>query len=440
MIVLRLLRRPDGAPPGPDARAIEARGSTIGRAPDCDFVLDDPLRLVSRRHAWIVPQGADQALLRCISTTATMLVNGEALPPGSECAVCHGDRLRIGGFEVLVEARGPDAAPLPTPPAAAPERAAPTLAGPAESALPGRRSRLDQWFDLDTVADPLGPGSPLPGLEGTSAATPARPPRDPATALAPDRSVAGTPWRKPAPVATPEPPRHADAAPPAAAPVDVEVELPLDEMEVLRQAVLRGAGLDPSTPLSMSPAFMEHVGTLLRTMTEGTLELLRSRAMAKRCIRAEGTRIVARENNPLKFAPDAGAALTLLLDEHVRPGFLQPVEALRDAHDDLQLHQLAMMAGMRAAVFDLISRLGPETIEAAEGPESGLARRVPALRDAALWRRHRQSHAQLLENLDDVFEAAFGREFLLAYEAQAAQAPDPAPGQRPLRPDRDTGP
>lgn len=433
MIVLRLTRRPDGAPPGPEARAVEARGSTIGRAPDCDFVLDDPLRLVSRRHAWIVPQGADQALLRCISTTATMLVNGEALPPGSECAVCHGDRLRIGGFEVLVEARGPDAAPLPTPPATAPERAAPTLAGSAESAAPGRRSRLDQWFDLDTVADPLGPGSPLPGLEETSAAPPAQPPREPA----PDRSVAGTARRTPAPVAAPEPPRHADAAhaaPPPATPVDVEVELPLDEMEVLRQAVLRGAGLDPSTPLRISPAFMEHVGTLLRTMTEGTLELLRSRAMAKRSIRAEGTRIVARENNPLKFAPDAAAALTLLLTEHVHPGFLEPVDALRDAHDDLQLHQLAMIAGMRAAVFDLISRLGPETIEAAEGPERGLAGRVPALREAALWRRHRQSHAQLLENLDDVFEAAFGREFLLAYEAQAAQAPDPAPGERARRP------
>jgi type VI secretion system FHA domain protein len=359
--------------------------------------------------------------------------------------VCHGDRLRIGGFEVLVETRGPDAAPLPEPPAAAPERAAPTLAGSAESAAPGRRSRLDQWFDLDTVADPLGPGSPLPGLEETSAAPPERPPRDPAPA--PDLTVAGTARRMPAPVAAPEPPRHADAAhapPPAAlppaTPVDVEVELPLDEMELLRQAVLRGAGLDPSTPLRITPAFMEHVGTLLRTMTEGTLELLRSRAMAKRSIRAEGTRIVARENNPLKFAPDAAAALTLLLTEHVRPGFLEPVDALRDAHDDLQLHQLAMIAGMRAAVFDLISRLGPETIEAAEGPERGLARRVPALRDAALWRRHRQSHAQLLKNLDDVFEAAFGREFLLAYEAQAAQVPDPAPAERARRPGGAAGP
>jgi type VI secretion system FHA domain protein len=172
-------------------------------------------------------------------------------------------------------------------------------------------------------------------------------------------------------------------------------------------------------PFQVDPAWMEHLGALVRASTEGTLALLRSRRVAKRSIRAESTQIVARQNNPLKFAPDAAQALVLLLSLQSRRGFLDPVDAVRDAHNDLQVHQLAMVAGMRAAVFELISRLGPEVTEAAEGPAHGLAQSIPALRDAALWRRHRQDHERMLENLDDVFEVAFGREFLKAYEAQS---------------------
>jgi predicted component of type VI protein secretion system len=82
---------------------------------------------------------------------------------------------------------------------------------------------------------------------------------------------------------------------------------------------------------------------------------------------------------------------------------------------------------MRAAVFELFSRLGPEAAENGEGPAQGLSR-MPLLRAAALWRRHRMQHAQLLEHLDDDFETIFGREFLRAYEAQSrgTAIPDPA--------------
>jgi len=137
MIVLRLVRRPDGAPAGPAVRPIEEGGSTIGRAPDCDLVLDDPLRLVSRRHAWIVPQGPAEALLRCISTTATLLVNGEALPPGGERVVQVGDRLRIGGFEVQ------------------PRTAA---ASPADAR--SVQGLLDHWADVLVAIGYLDPAAP----------------------------------------------------------------------------------------------------------------------------------------------------------------------------------------------------------------------------------------------------------------------------------------
>jgi type VI secretion system FHA domain protein len=175
---------------------------------------------------------------------------------------------------------------------------------------------------------------------------------------------------------------------------------------------------------------MEHLGALLRATAEGTLALLQSRAVAKRHMRAESTVIAPRHNNPLKFSPNATEALTRMLQRDPSPGFLDPVAALHDANRDLLVHQVAMVAGMRAAVFELFSRLGPEAAENAEGPPRGIHARLPKLRAAALWERHRLQHAHLLEHLDDDFETIFGREFLRAYEAQSrvnADAPPPEP-------------
>ena len=184
----------------------------------------------------------------------------------------------------------------------------------------------------------------------------------------------------------------------------------------------------------LTPEWMQHLGALLRATAEGTLALLQSRAVAKRHMRAEGTHIAPRQNNPLKFSPDATEALTRMLQRDASPGFLDPVAALHDAHHDLLVHQVAMVAGMRAAVFELFSRLGPEAAENAEGSAHGMSR-LPLLRAAALWQRHRMQHAQLLEHLDDDFETIFGREFLRAYEAQSRVDADadakPAPPEAP---------
>jgi len=470
-MMLRVVRRPDGAAPAGEARPIVAAGTRIGRAPECDLVLDDVLRLVSRQHAWLAPQGSSAALLKCISTTAAIHVNGEPLPPGAERLVHDGDLLRFGGFEVLVEIEPQTvvvkrpALPLrPMPVPVAPPPVAPTIVSmprrpaavssgvakpPARDPEVARGGRLDRHFDLDTVADPLGPGSPLPAAAMAPApmrqhdaagpttivrpsvkpiTAPVVPPVAPAPTVSPavqafdaslSRAAAAVRAAEPSPLAPPPPP------PAAPEPVAPPVQAANSALQALRHAFLHGAGLDDEAEFQVDPAWMEHLGALLRASTDGTLALLRSRAVAKRSIRAENTQIVARENNPLKFAPDGVHALLLLLSLQSRRGFLEPVAAVRDAHADLQVHQLAMAAGMRAAVFELISRLGPEATEAAEGPAHGLAQSIPALRDAALWRRHKLGHERMLENLDDVFEAAFGREFLKAYEAQAKKADPP---------------
>jgi type VI secretion system FHA domain protein len=415
VLALRVTRRPGATEPDPTAMPLPADGLTIGRGDDCGLVLADPLRLVSRQHALVLEEDG-AARVRCISASAPVWVNDAQLDPGGDRALRVGDRLRIARFELAVE--------------------------PAASAAPPR-SRLDRWFDLDGAPDPLAPGSPLPDL-------PAQPP---ASMDEPDRPSTGAvvSWQSglhavdaPPPVAVPAPSplaaapaaAHArEAAPPApvaaAKPVPARKAArrapdPPPASRDLAEAFARGAGIR-ADGVQLTPEFMEHLGSLLRATAEGTLALLQSRAVAKRHMRAEGTHITPRQNNPLKFSPDATEALTRMLQREAAPGFLEPVDALRDAHRDLLVHQVAMVAGMRAAVFELFSRLGPEAAESAEGPAHGAAR-LPMVRAAALWQRHCLQHARLIEHLDDDFEAIFGREFLRAYEAQsrAATGADPA--------------
>ena len=452
MMTLRLVQRPDGAPPGSTGRALEPAGSTIGRAPDCDLVLDDPLRMVSRRHAWIVPQAEDRALLRCTSTTSSLLVNGEVLASGAERTVRVGDRLSIGGFEVLLEGDEFATVTLPVPtdtvaaPAPLPQRFVPPAAEPAP---PVREPRLDQWFNLDSIADPLGPGSPLPALDhparaaiprpgagdpgpaGAHAPAPAPwPPRQvPSGFAAPPRGDAPNLLQRP--VAPPDRrQRPPDAVARAPASSRVDAALPLnDDMNVLRRAFLHGAGLDEGASLVLDPARMSQLGQMLRVAVEGLLDLLQSGTAVEPAITTEGTHFLARKKNPLRLASDATEALRLLLNTAGWPGFLDPVDALRDAHHDLLAQQQAQLDALRVAVVDLVANFSPGALEAAGGPVQGPARLLPVLRDAALWRQLPQHHALLLDRLDALFGAAAGRQSHRGQESPSA--PDSVSRLRP---------
>jgi len=407
VIALHVMRRPGATEPDATALPLSPEGIIIGRAPECDLVLADPLRGVSRQHAQVVMAGQD-VLVRCISVTTPLWVNDTQLAPGDQLGLSVGDCLRIGGFELAVECIAAPAAP---------------------------RARLDRWFDLDGALDPLAAQSPLPALAPApeAASAPEAVSASAVVSWKTDPLVVrtGTPVMHSAPSLPPpsaELPRPASAA--AAASTAPAGGSP--DLAELAAAFGRGAGLGCAQVPPLTPELMEHLGALLRATAEGTLALLKSRAVAKRHMRAEGTVIAPRQNNPLKFSPDATEALTRMLQRVPSPGFLDPVAALRDANRDLLVHQVAMVAGMRAAVFELFSRLGPEAAENAEGPPRDLLARLPKRRAAALWERHRLQHAHLLAHLDDDFETIFGREFLRAYEAQSrvnadADVPPPEP-------------
>lgn len=186
----------------------------------------------------------------------------------------------------------------------------------------------------------------------------------------------------------------------------------------LMKAFLEGLGIaDPGLPATPTPELMHRIGLLLREATQGTLELLLARALMKREVRAEVTMIVSRDNNPLKFSPNAEVALAHLLAPRGQ-GFLGPVEAMRDAYGDLRAHQFGFMAGMRAALAGVLERFDPQTLEKRLSEPSMLDNLLPINRRARLWGLYTELYRDIASEAEDDFQVLFGRAFLRAYEEQ----------------------
>lgn len=210
----------------------------------------------------------------------------------------------------------------------------------------------------------------------------------------------------------------AAATPVRASPVQAPAPVYSADAEALLRALLQGLGTpDLALPHGLTPATMEAVGRLLREATAGTLALLLARAVTKREVRAEVTMIVSRDNNPLKFSPDVEAALAHLLAPRGK-GFLPPVEAMRDAYDDLRSHELGFMAGMRAALAGVLHRFDPVVLEQRLSGKSMLDNLLPMNRRARLWDLYTTLYREIASEAEDDFHALFGREFLRAYEEQ----------------------
>jgi FHA domain-containing protein len=263
-------------------------------------------------------------------------------------------------------------------------------------------------FDPPAVAKPV---------TAEVAAPPEPPPPPP-----PQRPAASAPAKAavPEPVApepvAPAPAPVAAAAPLAPPPTSAPPNAAPDE---LFKAFLEGAGVpDVAGQQPLDAEAMRRLGRLMRAFTDGTIELLSSRAMLKREVRAEITMIVDEENNPFKILPNGRAVLMQMFGARM-PGFLSPEAAVHDALGDLQSHQLGMVAGMRAALLTVLKRFDPAALNTATPHDGGLGEKLlPGGREARLWRQLQKLHAETTAAVEDDFQAVFGRAFQQAYDKE----------------------
>jgi FHA domain-containing protein len=156
----------------------------------------------------------------------------------------------------------------------------------------------------------------------------------------------------------------------------------------------------------------------LRAMFElaidALMDVLRARAELKNSFRMPATLIQRSENNPLKFAPDAGEAVKKLLAPP-NSTFLSGTAALNDAVVDIRNHQMAMLAGVRSAFESLLEHFDPARIE--QDPEANV-RRLPIGNRPRHWERYKEQFEILTRNPDECFRRLFGDAFARAYEDQ----------------------
>jgi FHA domain-containing protein len=190
-----------------------------------------------------------------------------------------------------------------------------------------------------------------------------------------------------------------------------------DEVQ-LRAAFLQGAGLTAAAlPQGLTPEMMALVGAVLRNATAGAVDLLAARAATKREVQATVTIISAQANNPLKFVPNADAALQQMLGKRI-PGFMRADQAMRDAFDDLRAHEIGVIAGTRAALEEVLAHFDPSRIEQ-KLPKTSLAdAMIPGARKAKLWDLFVERYQQIRQEAVDDFHSVFGRAFVRAYEQE----------------------
>ncbi|WP_446326883.1 type VI secretion system-associated FHA domain protein TagH [Burkholderia pseudomallei] len=459
-----------GEPVGTDGRnavVFHAPGGTIGRDSDNHLVLRDDTRQISRLQALL--QVADDAcLLKNLSSVSTIEVNRVPIGYAQAQRLNMGDIIRIGPY--LLRAEPDDATIERTVEAAATGAAAAApAASAAQAQAKGAGNKL--WCLLH---ERFGLGKAQGAGEQSGArAAPARHRDSPASAAPRDLNQLSTdpldlfaqphgdpdaragaaregedraPPTVTQPDHAPEWTQHvrvqpAQSAPPAAsrpgAPAARSGDIPgADDASDMPSRVRASPAPAPATPETLLQAFFEGAGLdtaaeqhhwsaeqlfvagqLLALFANGTVELLSSRSILKREVKADMTMLLDRENNPLKLLPDGSAVLRQMFGLPL-PGFMTPQSAVSDAFQDLHAHQIGMVAGMRAALMDLLTRFSPQRLRERDAAPQWYEKRVPALYKARLWDRYAATHRDTLFAIEDDFASVFGKAFLSAYDAE----------------------
>jgi predicted component of type VI protein secretion system len=212
-------------------------------------------------------------------------------------------------------------------------------------------------------------------------------------------------------------PTPSQPAPPAARPAPDSA--PAAGIGGALRAFLDGAGV-PHKALSAaeSERLLRDCGAVLRAAVEGLMMLLIARAEMRKEFQAEErTMVAARDNNPLKLMSDPHEAMGFLLDPTERTdGFLDPVQSVGDACEDLRSHEIALMAAMRAAILGALRRVDPHALERAFEKSAGGF--VLGSRKAKLWDLFVAHQEKLSHDAQEDFNKVFGKDFMSAYQSQ----------------------
>ncbi|MDX1693229.1 MAG: type VI secretion system-associated FHA domain protein TagH [Ketobacteraceae bacterium] len=417
-------------------KTFKAAGGVIGRDPGCDWFIPDESRHLSGRHALISCEG-DGFYITDISTNG-VFVNGQSQPLGKERRIRlnDADRISMGNMDFVVR--------LQLDPEAVPYRSLSegTFAGsnPVRPSPGGQRQQQLDPLAMFRAAN----GSPDPaGGKGAAPDVVSPHSRAEQVVSAPDHRPAaqraftppnmlpedwlGEPVVAPAEAEMPPrpQPRQAKRSSPApqvpsaatgrAAPAPDAGQ----DYERLVKSLFRGLGVSPNILARVDgEKVMEEMGAALKANMKGMVALMQQRAQLKNDFRMDMTLVKSRGNNPLKFSADSKQAMKHLFKPDVA-SFLSVSESFDECYQDMQLHQLALLAATQSAMREVFRVLSPDRIEQrAEKDRSGLSLTSKSHR---CWKKYLALHEELMSE-DDEFNHLFGDAFVRAFDHKVRSA------------------
>jgi type VI secretion system protein len=461
-------------------RVVDHGHLTIGRSADSDWVLSDPEQLLSRKHCRIEYRDNDYYITDTSANGVFINAVGQPLGEGQTTRLNDGDIITLSKYEIRVSITAVAGqqgsgltelfAPLeplqaqPTPishdilheavgPVATANLLIPALQPLPSSSQPLIPEGMDLLQDRGLVALSIPPLASelehLPPIRESfeppkSVKDTARDPNliipldwevtvgDQFTPGVPRGASTAVPPSAPPVRATSVPPLPPEAChespvtiqPPPVTPVQAPVTptvspAPDAGARAVLKAFLEGAGL-PQLTISDAELleFMRTLGKTFRQTVQGLREMLMARSRIKRDI---GTRDMTMlgpvANNPLKFSVTVEEAMLALLTKR-GPAYMPPLQALEEGFNDIKTHELAMLAGMQAALAHILRRFDPHTLETRLGQAGVLDKILAGGRKAKYWDLFTNLYAEIVREAEEDFQELFGREFARAYEEQ----------------------
>ena len=388
-------------------------GGTIGRATDNEWILPDPERYLSGKHARIDFRAGAYVLVDTSSNGT--YVNGAQVPLGKyhDYALKDGDYVRLGEYELLVSIDKSNDFPPE-------ESAIVAYDGQAPSSNIKKSTANDLGADLDlsellepsglSIADSSGArprdlyGQSLPPMEHPEAA-----------------EAAGTPWHmmtRPLKVEVPNAPKASPVTENAPSPnLSRSQSLALYEgdFDIGLAAFCRGAGIDPRTVgTDARGAALQLAGQLLREAVLGLMDLNQGRNEFRNKFRIPAPAADAADS-PLNLAKGVDEALVRLLSNmSTRAG---SVDAIRDNFRELKAQNAASLAATRAGFEEFLGRVDPKELEE-RFERSGKRGVFGGQSKSKYWELYAEMFAGLAQRPADGFPHVFTEAFAKTYEAR----------------------
>ncbi|MCO4812154.1 MAG: type VI secretion system-associated FHA domain protein TagH [Gammaproteobacteria bacterium] len=358
-------------------------GGTIGRALQNDWILPDPDRYISGRHATIDYKGGMYYLADTSSNG--VYINGEIEPigKGNPRRLFDGDHMRMGDFEfeITIDKGESLVMPIEPEPSVAPDH-------------------IEQFVDEDVIETgmQLLDESEITGDDEFQSV------------------LFGKEPKKVEPKVEPKPKMEMISANDDSA--DQSVDVTADD---LFDSFLDGLGISRAELHSSDnlPEMMMSAGLVLREFVEGTINLLAGRANLKNAFCLDQTTVLPRQNNPMKFSDNTDDLIKQLLvgDEGE---YLEARDAVREANRDLINHQNAFLDAMNSAFIEFADRFDPDELQ--DRFDRTLNNKLLSfLNKSQYWNLYKDLYPIMTERGAGRFPQMFGEEFVKAYERQVAE-------------------